>query len=207
MRDDPVLVAGLRDERRLLLRAHGLFDFTVACVIAAVGGATQAGALVHGSCVPAAGVIFGCAAALTAYCAVVRPFKARLEVAVSTAQAGALALLCGLTLGAVATGTNQQSPIFSLEAVSAAGTLAEAFALVAPALLLIPVLHERFARPTSPQQCRGDVADGAVAGTAVVISGPAALPAVKGSSSNSRPLLQAPELKHAPLANPLASAC
>jgi hypothetical protein len=139
----PVLIDGLRDESQPLLRAHALIDFAVAGVVAAVSGATQAGALVGGSCVPAALVMFAGALGLTGYYAVVRPFAARLEVAVATAQAGTLAVLCGLTLGAVATGGT------SAEAwgdrLSTAGLVAEVLTFAGPVVLLAAAARQRFA--------------------------------------------------------------
>jgi hypothetical protein len=138
----PVLVTGLRDEQCRLLRAHGLLDFTVACVVSVGGGLTQAGVRVGGSCIAIALVMALAATALTAYYATVRPFAARLEVAVATVQAGTLAVLCCLTLGSVAT----NGDAVSADVLAAAGTAAELVTFAAPVVLLAPLLVARFCR-------------------------------------------------------------
>jgi hypothetical protein len=169
----PVLVCGLRDRSRPLLRAHSLFDFAVACVIAAVSGATQAGALVGGSCVPAALVMFACALGLTGYYAVVRPFAARLEVAVATAQAGTLAVLCGLTLGAVVT----DGGAVSTSALSLAALAAEFVTFAAPVVLLIPVVREHLFRSAASPSTET----------------PSAPPSADAVPAHEAPLLQLPQ--------------
>jgi hypothetical protein len=132
----PVIVDGLRDESRPLLRAHGLLDFGAACVIAVLGGVVQSGMRAGGSCAAAVGLMFACTLSLTAYYVVVRPFEAWLEVVVATAQSGTLAALCGFTFAAVATGGAAVSP----ETLSTAGMVAELVALAAPIVLLVPVV-------------------------------------------------------------------
>jgi hypothetical protein len=72
---------------------------------------------------------------LTLYYVVVRPYTARLEVAVVAAQSGTLAALCGLTLGAVASG----GAAVSAETLETAGLAAEAVSFGAPVALLVPV--------------------------------------------------------------------
>jgi hypothetical protein len=129
----PVLTDGLRNEgASRLLRTHALLDFVAACVIAAAGGAAQAGAHPAGSCVLLAVAMALAATGLTAYYALVRPFAARLEVAVSTVQAGVLMGLCWLTVAAAAS----DGTVVTANTLATAGLVAEAATFAAPVVLL-----------------------------------------------------------------------
>jgi hypothetical protein len=171
-------VDGLREEAARLLRAHALLDFGAACVIAAASGATQGGVRVGGSCVLLTVFMAAAAAGLTVYYAVVRPFAARLEVAVATAQAGTLTVLCGLTLGAVASG----GTAVSSDALEAVGLAAEAVTFGAPVVLVVPVVWNRL--------CGGGRSEGTLPAKAG--AAPVAGSSGKGDTAVSAPLLTVP---------------
>jgi hypothetical protein len=150
----PVIIDGLRDEGRVILRAHALLDFSIACVVAIVGAVLQAGARYDGSCVVPMLLMSAAATTLTAYYVFMRPFEARLEVIVAATQAGTLAALCCVSLVVVATnGTGVPG-----EVLEVAGFMAEGVSLAAPVVLLIPIAMARLS-PSSAEGLKPAVPD------------------------------------------------
>jgi hypothetical protein len=204
----PVVVNGLRAEGARLLRAHALLDLAAACLVAAAGGVTQAGSRLGGSCVAAALVMAVSASALTAYYALAQPFRARLEVGVSTVQASALAVLCWMTVAAVAS----EGAIVTPATLDLVGNAAEILTFAAPLVLLAGEVWLRYCSRAraSPTACDAAAVEGCCS-QALQDTGPSAQPLLavpmvhqRHSPSRDSPISRGPEEPPTRHRNPLA---